>query len=126
MASTLSSTEEDSPHATEILSFMEEVYSQVAPPLAHAMRLSKGLFNDLPVSHRCPLIKGLQDWQLVRWLEDEPRNLPKHFPLDVFGAPLSLPSLLDGWLTVLHKPYVSVQQLMSLTWWWFFHHWQTD
>lgn len=58
----------------------EDIISQVATPLAHALHLAGGYFNGLSTRRRRRITKGIQDSQLSKWLEDSHESLTLLFP----------------------------------------------
>lgn len=67
-------------------SLKDKLDSQVATPLAHALRLVGANFNELSTKRRRRLIKGIRDPQLVKWLEDTKESVSSLFPGDVSAA----------------------------------------
>lgn len=72
---------------TELLaSLQESVNAQVGPPLAHALRMTGGYFNDLSVKRRRKLARAIKDSQLSKWLDECPESTTSLFAADVAGA----------------------------------------
>lgn len=63
-----------------------DINDQVATPLAHALCMAGGNFNELSVKKRKNLAKSVKDPQLARWLEEADESLTKLFLDDVSEA----------------------------------------
>lgn len=60
--------------------FKDKVNAQVVAPLAHALHLAGGYFNDLSTKRRKRIAKGVRDQQLGKWLEAAPESTTQLFP----------------------------------------------
>lgn len=63
-----------------------DINEQVANPLAHALHMAGGQFNELSTKQRIRIAKSMWDSQLVCWLEDTEESLTQLFPSDVMAA----------------------------------------
>lgn len=69
-----------------LLSLNDEINKRVAVPLAHALRLAGGYFNELSAKRHKRIAKGVRHQQLEKWLEAAPETTTLLFPEDVGSA----------------------------------------
>lgn len=82
----------------------EDLNAQVAPRLAHALRLAAGYFNDLSVKRRRKLARAVKDTQLSKWLEETPESTSCLFTADVSGAlEAARARRMDGLITIASR-----------------------
>lgn len=64
----------------------DQLNAQLAPPLAHSLRLTAGYFNDLLVCHKRKLARAVCGPQLAKWLKETPESTSALFDADISGV----------------------------------------
>lgn len=72
--------------AGSILETAVNINNQVMNPLAHALHMARGQFNEFLTKRWKKIAKNVRDSQLSRWLEDTEESLTDLFPGDISVA----------------------------------------
>lgn len=73
--------------ASEVVASLKaDINAHVATPLAHALRLAGGCFNEISTHRHRRLVKGVRNQQLAKWLESSPESNTHLFAQDLAPA----------------------------------------